>query len=301
MAKKQKFSLAMALLIISAITTVIIAACGGGGGSQSSAPSGSTPTTPAQPSIPAVTIKAMDFSYDQPKTIPAGLVDLTLVNNGAQPHQIQLLRINNGNYDEFVAALKKNGPTPAALQLVTGAGGANTIDPGGKQEVILNLPQGEYATICFVSGSDNVPHFMKGMIQHISVTGSPNANQASPQASATITLKDFAIDVPGTVTGGAVTWKVTNNGPQLHEMDLLKLHSGVTYDQFKQMMANPNPPSGPPPFDDVGGMGGLQPGTSGWIKLNLQSGNYVAICFVPDIKTGKPHFMLGMVSPFTVS
>ena len=285
------------VLISSALLTVVIAACAG----QSSAPTSTTPTTAAQQSIPSVTIKAMDFSFDQPKTIPAGLVDLTFVNNGAQPHQIQLLRINDGNYDQFASALKKNGPVPSTLQLVTGAGGANTIDPGGTQEVILNLSQGEYASICFVSGSDNIPHFMKGMLQHLSVTGSPNTSQAQPQTNTVITLKDFAIAVPTTVPAGAVTWKVTNDGPQLHEMDIVKLHSGVTFEQFQKLLSSPSPPSGTPPFDDAGGIAALQPGTSGWIKLNLQSGTYVALCFVPDVKTGKPHFMLGMVSPFTVA
>ena len=33
----------------------------------------------------------------------------------------------------------------------------------------------------------------------------------------------------------------------------------------------------------------------------LQPGNYVAVCFVPDAKTGKPHYMLGMISSFTVA
>jgi len=196
--------------------------------------------------------------------------------------------------------LKKNGPVSSTLQLITGTGGANTIDPGGKQEVILNLTQGEYASICFVSGSDNVPHFIKGMLQHLSVTGSPTTSQAQPQANAAITLKDFAIEVPNNVTAGAVTWKVTNDGPQLHEMDILKLHSGVTFEQFQKIMSSQGPPSGPLPFDNAGGIGALQSGTSGWIKLNLQPANYVVLCFVPDVKTGKPHFMLGMMSAFTV-
>src|SRR5579859_7930619 len=155
MSKNRRLFPGIACLVISAVVTVVIAACGG----QASEPrsGGSTSTAPAQAAIPSVTIKAMDYSYDQPKTIPAGLVDLTLVNNGTQPHQIQLLRINDGNYNEFVAALKKNGPVGSTIQLVTGAGGANTIDPGGKQEVIIKLTPGEYASICFVAGADNVP------------------------------------------------------------------------------------------------------------------------------------------------
>ena len=163
------------------------------------------------------------------------------------------------------------------------------IDPGGKQEVILNLTQGEYASICFISGSDNVPHYMKGMLQHLSVTGSPNTSQTQPQANETITLKDFAINVPNNVTAGAVTWKVTNNGPQLHEMDIVKLHSGVTFDQFKKILFSPNPPSGPPPFDDAGGMAALQPGTSGWMKL-ISSRKLCGVVFCPGCEDGQAAF-----------
>jgi len=41
-------------------------------------------------------------------------------------------------------------------------------------------------------------------------------------------------------------------------------------------------------------------GTSGWMKLDLQSGNYVVFYMVPDSKTSKPHAMLGMSTSFTV-
>src|SRR2546425_775387 len=133
----------------------------------------------------------------------------------------------DGNFDEFASALKKNGPVPSTLQLITGAGGANAIDPGGKQEVILNLTQGEYASICFVSGSDNVFHYMKGMLQHLSVTESPNTSQTQPQANTVITLKDFAIDVSKTVTAGAGTWEKVNDRTHVAEVGIFKIHRGV--------------------------------------------------------------------------
>lgn len=32
----------------------------------------------------------------------------------------------------------------------------------------------------------------------------------------------------------------------------------------------------------------------------MEQGNYVAICFIPDPATGRPHFLLGMAQQFTV-
>lgn len=283
------------ILLSAMIATIVIAACG----SQSSSPSGTTLTTSTQQTIPKITIKAVDFSFQLPQTVSAGLVDVTLVNNGSQPHQTQFARINNGNFDEFKTTLDQKGPG-AALGLVTLYGGVNTLDPGQSGEAILNLPSGQYASICFVSGADNVPHYMKGMITHFSVTGSSNGSVAQPESTAEIMLKDFTFVLPNTIPSGPVTLKVTNQGPQPHELDLLKLAQGKTLQDAKTFLNSTNP-AGPPPFTDAGGMGALAPGSSAWLKLSLQPGNHVAICFVPDIKTGKPHFMLGMISSFTVA
>ncbi len=112
-----------------------------------------------------------------------------------------------------------------------------------------------------------------------------------------MTLKDFSIVLPSSLKPGPVLLNVTNQGPQPHEMDLLKLAPGKSEQDVLKFLQKP---AGPPPFTDAGGMGGLAPGTSGWVKLNLTSGNYVALCFVPDAKTGNPHFALGMITTFTV-
>jgi hypothetical protein len=284
------------ILIFAALSTLVVAACG----SQTSTyGGGSAPTTTAQQAFPAITIKAVDFAFSQPQTVPAGFVDLTFINNGSQPHQVQFVRINNGNFDQFDTALKKNGPG-AALALATLYGGANAVDPGLKEEVILNLPQGQYASICFVAGQDNVPHYMKGMLTPFRITGSDSGNPPPPKANAEVLLKDFAYVLPTSIPAGQAILKITNQGSQPHEMDLLKLAAGKNMQDFQNYIKSNNP-SGPPPFAFEGGMGGIAAGSSAWLKLNLQPGHYVAMCFIPDVKTGKPHFMLGMLSSFTVA
>jgi hypothetical protein len=55
-----------------------------------------------------------------------------------------------------------------------------------------------------------------------------------------------------------------------------------------------------PPFAYAGGITGLAPGSSAWLKLDLHPGNYAALCFIPDPTTGKPHVMLGMITALTV-
>jgi hypothetical protein len=59
--------------------------------------------------------------------------------------------------------------------------------------------------------------------------------------------------------------------------------------------------SGPPPFVSFAGFAPVSPGFSGWTMFDLPAGNYGAICFVPDVKTGAPHFVLGMALAFSAS
>jgi uncharacterized cupredoxin-like copper-binding protein len=270
----------------------IVAACG-----QSAAtnPSG-TPT--ATQSIPKMTITTKDFAFDMPESISTGYVDVMVVNNGAEVHQAQLVRLNNGvTLDQFKEALKK-GPQ-AALPLVTAAGGISAVKPSQSQEITLNLAQGQYVALCFIAGKDNVPHTEKGMIKPFTVTGPSNVGQVSaPKADVDVVMKDFTFGLPSTLKSGPLTYKVTNEGLQPHEMAMMKLAPGQTIDDVKAALQSPS--GGPPPGDFVGGAGALAPGSSAWLRMSLEPGNYVVVCFVPDPASGKAHAELGMITPFTV-
>lgn len=232
-----------------------------------------------------------------PDTLQTGLVDITLTNQGTQPHQAQLERLNNGVTQAQVLAAFKKGPG-AFLPLLSSYGGANTVNPGQSQEVILTIAQGQYIILCFVSGPDHIPHVIKGMYKFFTVTGPSNDSQVSqPQVNGQVMLRDFSIVLPASIPADSMMLQVTNQGSQPHEMDLLKLMPGKT---VKDALAFLQKPAGSPPFEDAGGMGALNPGMSGWVKLNLMSGNYVALCFVPDRTTGTPHFALGMITSFSV-
>src|SRR5215472_10392900 len=146
-----------------------------------------TPTSPS--SIPAVTIIAVDYGYIMPETITvqAGLVDVALVNNGTQPHQAQVARLNPGVTRAHVLdELVTKRDLAAAFALFMFMGGPDTISPGYGQETILSLPAGSYVLLCFVAGQDGIPHIDKGMIQFFTV--SPTQGQkVLPQADGEVT------------------------------------------------------------------------------------------------------------------
>ncbi len=278
----MKHHMKVVAMFVLAIAALVLSACGG--------------TAAAGAKIPEIIIKAQDYSYEAPKQVAAGLVAVTLENDGKGPHQAQLARLNNGvTLDQFTAALQK-GPEQA-LPLVELAGGPNTIDPGQQQQVTLNLKPGQYIITSFVSGSDHVPDVAKGMLGMFEVTASNQAQAAEPQADGEAILQDFAISPPANVKAGPQVWQVKNQGPQPHELVLVKLDAGKTMDDVMQSMQTP---SGKPPFSAAGGLAALAPNTSGWVSLNLQPGNYLALCFVPDRSTGKAHAEMGMMRFFTV-
>lgn len=268
----------------------LLVACGG---SDDSAAADPTPTA----SMTALEIDAADYSFTSLDEIPAGWVEVNFSNSGKEMHHAQLARLNDGvTMEQFEETLHHD--EIAALQLVTLTGGAATIDPGGSGQVLLNLAEGEYVLICLVPNSDGGTHVDKGMIKSLTVT--PATAGGGPEPVQTISMHDFAFEFPATLPSGPVLYEVVNDGPQPHEIAVLKLNDDVTTDEALEILSGSQAPDGPPPFQWAGGMQALSANESGIMHLDLEPGMYVAVCMVPDPATGNPHIALGMVKEFTV-
>jgi hypothetical protein len=241
---------------------------------------------PGPGAVTSISVGGLDYSFDAPDVVPAGLVAISFTNRGAEPHHAQLFRLKDGVELETFFAQLQGGPD-AALALVTTEGGAGVIDPGQRADVLVDLDPGTYVWVCLVESPDGVPHVAKGMIRPFQVVGNV----------ADVRMRDFSFDMPATFSAGPTTVKVINDGPQPHEWAVVKLQTGRTLDDFVSWSQNPE---GPPPFDSAGGFQAIDAGGIGWVKMDLTPGGYVALCFVPDPASGKPHVELGMLSPFMV-
>lgn len=249
--------------------------------------------------IPEIKIDAADFSYTAPETISAGWVRVNMSNSGIEPHHVEFARLNDGvTLQQFEDALK-NGEGPA-LALTKQVGGVGAVHPGGMASVVINLPTGEYVLMCLIaSPGDHVAHYAKGMIKGLTVKASGTAVFAEPKADITVQMKDFVFDMPASLPAGKVTLKVINQGPEAHELNILKLEDGKSQKDVLQFLTGAG---GPPPFSPIGGINGLDSGRIGYAELNLEAGKYVAICNIPSPKAqGHPHFDLGMIQEFSVS
>jgi hypothetical protein len=231
-------------------------------------------------SFPRFTVTAKAITVSQPLT--AGLVALR--GPGI------VLRLRPGvTRPRMVAAIKH--PTPDGSNLLAlvipyggNGGGTNT------QEVLLDLAAGTYVLV--TGPKDDVYRFLT-----VAPAGAP---RPAPRAFATVRLVDMAfVGLPRYLPAGLLTLKVINDGPSVHELNLGKLHKGVTYQRLLTLLQQAQP-SGPPPVDDAGDILALAPHHTSWIVQRFTPGNYAALCFFPDPKTHRPHVALGMVAHFTV-
>jgi hypothetical protein len=258
--------------------------------------SASSPAAKTAPSPRVVEWQTRDYSYEASETLPSGWVTIRMSNHGPEPHHGQLLRLNDGvTFEAFSRALQQEGEE--ALRLTTLVGGPAVIDAHRTDEVTLDLKPGAYAIVCFVPSPDGVPHIAKGMIKPVQVTAADPSGATPPAIQGTFTLRDFSFEMPESLPAGRTTYEVANAGPQPHELVVVKLAEGKKVDD---VMAWYRAPSGPPPFEAVGGINGLSMGVAGYMTLDLQPGSYAAICVIPDPASGMAHLHLGMVKAFTV-
>jgi plastocyanin len=242
-----------------------------------------------------VTVTGKDFKFDAPNEIPAGLTEFRFLNKGPSIHHMQILKLTNGKtYSDLRTALARQGPPPKWMKEV---GGPNAPAPGTESNATLMLEPGNYAIICFVD-IGGAPHFTKGMIRPLKVVAASGPAATSPTPDVTVSLFDYNFRLSTPIVAGTHTIKVVNTGTQAHEVELVQLAPGKTANDFLSWAGAGM--KGPPPAKPIGGVAGLERGMSSTFTANFTAGNYAFICFIPDAKDGRPHFLHGMTKDFSV-
>ena len=266
------------------------------------------PATPAAP--PVVTITATDFAFSAPDTIAAGLTTFRLVNHGKEPHQAVIFTAPGKSFTELETAAVLTGSGPAAeakwFQTFVAMQPAFPGSPGAvlaPDSVVItsNLAPGNYLIACFIPSPDGKWHVQKGMFRRLVVTPAASGATATaePKSDITVTLSDYTFATSTPLTAGTHTIRVENAGPQLHELTIERLAPGKTLADWQKWAAGGM--KGAPVSMPVGGFTGPDKGKVGWLTLTFTPGNYLFLCYVPDVKDGAPHLMHGMVKLMTVS
>jgi hypothetical protein len=240
------------------------------------------------------------------ETLEAGYHTLTLENNAEAPSSLYVFQIKDGFSAEDVEAAWNNvnasfmggGDPNAAINELLGV--ANVLsgplsEPDASNEIGLELTPGNYLLIGEARGEEGP---QQGTL-NLTVNEAATAN-AAPEADVNVVMADFAFAIPGDIKSGEQLWKVTNEGQQIHHLIIMKPKEGKTLDDILAY----DPSSGEEePATEVGIIEVMTNGASAYKTINLEPGDYIAICFMPDHAEGgdgMPHFMHGMVQNFTV-
>jgi hypothetical protein len=273
---------AIALLVAS------LAACGGG--SASSTGTGD------------IRIAAREYAFTPPARVGTGVVGLRLVNNGEEPHQAALFRLNSGvTLAQGLDAFRRDPSGVAAAKLMAPSGGANTVLPGRSQRLAQRFLPGAYALFCFVRDAEGQLHAQRGMVAGFTVRRD-RVRSAPPRASGTVVLRDAGIELPPgfNVPHGIV--RVRNDGTRLHELALMRLPAGRTVADVMNWLdaLRRGAAAGPPPFLEAGGVTALPPRSEAWLRTEFDSGSYVAVSFAAAAD-GRADALGGLLVPFTVA
>lgn len=252
-------------------------------------------TTPAAPE--KLHIVARDYALEAPERIGAGLVDVTLENQGTEIHHATFYRIPAGRtLAEFrEAIIEGKGTTPS---WAVAYGGPNVALPGAPaSRALLRLDPGEYAIVCIIPSPDHVMHAAKGMVRGLSVVGEPNAAEP-PAPTSTATLRDFGFDLDVPLKAGANVVHVKNVGQQPHEFVVFELFGNATTMEFLSKLDSGGDMPGRPV---IGGTASLSPGEEVTTFLELTPGRYTIVCFdATGTEDYTPHFLHGMIQEFVL-
>jgi uncharacterized cupredoxin-like copper-binding protein len=126
---------------------------------------------------------------------------------------------------------------------------------------------------------------------------------AAAQAPRVVTVKayDYRFEAPARVPAGTITFRMQNDGKELHHLWIVKLTGKKTPDDFtKAMRAWGSALKMPDWAIDVGGPNSASPGTTAEGTMTLDPGTYMLVCWVPS-PDGMLHVMKGMVKPLTIT
>jgi hypothetical protein len=271
--------------------TLLLAACGGDdgdGGTQAAAP-----PQPAKVTITA-TATGDQVSFDMPAQIQPGATELSLVNKTKEQAEFQIVQLDEGHtLAEFFPALQSEELTiPPWLHVV---GGIGETSPEETRTAVVDLKAGTYAWF-----SDQTPEqegaspmYKRGGEGTFEVTGDPTGAQL-PATTAQITAKelapdDYRFEATG-LKAGSNQITFNNTGSEIHHIVIARLADGATIDQAHEFFATQDY-KGPPPVDFEASeiTAAIDAGGKEVETVELQSGSYALLCFLPDRAGGPPH------------
>lgn len=262
---------------------------------------GFVPRAHAAPPAPrVVVVRATEFRFEAPDSVPAGTLTFRLENRGIEVHHLWIVRLARGRTPaDFTKMMDSWGTGPKMPDWAIDVGGPNNVAPGMSADATMTLEPGTYMLLCYVPSADGTPHAVKGMLKPIVLTAKGATRPREPKADVSITLGDYGFAVSPAITAGRHTIRFEDKAPQTHEAILARLLPGRTLQEALAWFNSGQ--LGQTPVVTMGGASGLANGRRMYMTADFQPGSYVLLCVMPDATDGRPHSDHGMVAQFTVA
>lgn len=240
-----------------------------------------------------VDVRASEFSFQAPDTIPAGLTTFRLLQTGLVVdrvragargreaisdkgddtrgmHMLWVVRLDSGKTVAHLHAAAQAGErmTPWARQI----GGPGFILPPSTTNATLDLEPGNYALVCYVGSAraDRARyHLLNGMFRALTVLPASRRPSPSPRVDVIATLSgEGTISFSKPLRAGRVAFRAVNETNDDLEFIFLRMPAGVAGKTFLAA-------TGANPATGAGGLSSVPPHASVITTLNLTAGEYV--------------------------
>jgi hypothetical protein len=117
---------------------------------------------------PSIVIKQIDYQFVFSQRVEAGLQTIEVMNQGTQPHELVIVKLEQGaTVKDVIASFEPGASGPPRGQLV---GGITGIEQGERMYFTGEFESGRYGLICFVPDAvSGQPHFLQGMTTEFTV------------------------------------------------------------------------------------------------------------------------------------
>lgn len=265
----------VSLLLIVCIP-LVLAACGddddGGGSAQ------------------VFEVEARDDGLTAPSAARPGAIEIRFTNSGKQEHSAQIVSLDGHTVDEVKKAGDAWGDQGKALpEWITFHGGIGNMRPGTSTTAVVELEPGDYAFFD-IEGRGKKPY------SEFTVEGD-DADDL-PETDGTVEAREYSF-TGSNLTAGRGQVRFENVGEEPHHLVAAPLRPGKTIGDVRNFIKTEK---GEAPIDEdkIFDTAILAGGASAVIDVDLQSGDYALLCFVPDRAGGPPHAVKGMVSAASV-
>ena len=240
-----------------------------------------------------ITEEGLEF----PEGIAPGIAAFNFDNSAREESEsgVMLFQLAEGVtmeqfFEGLQAAMMSDDAEPLAE--VGAIMGGSYMQAGSSVELIFNLTPGQYIAMEFNREAPAIMPF------EISADMEPVAD--SIEADVEVDMLDYAFGTPDTLESGEQIWALTNSGEEDHEVAVIRiLDDSLTEEAIRDAIINGEEPE-EGQTESLYSFINLTPGGEAWMKVNLEPGRYLLICFI-ETAEGEPHFHKGMLKFITVS